>query len=136
MSPSSIDTLLGLMAATFPRHKAILPFANHSDLYNTIDSTPLGDVQWEQFSVRYNREVPDGDVPQWMSSKYEVWFRDPRLVVKDMVGNPDFKNDFDTTPVQIFDRHGSREYQNFMSGNWAWEEAVCLYDARSPFTSC
>jgi hypothetical protein len=53
--------------------------------------------------------------------------------VQNMVSNPDFKNDFDTTPVQIFDYDDSHEYQNFMSRDWAWEEAVCFYDSHLPF---
>jgi hypothetical protein len=128
MSPSSIDTLLGLLAAT---SNIAPPFADHSDLYDIIDSTPLGHVPWQHSFLQYEGDVPDGDFPQWVSSEHQVWFRDPRLVVENMIGNPDFRNDFDITPVRIFDRRGSREYQNFMSGDWAWEEAVCFYDVHS-----
>ena len=135
MSASNIDTLFDLWASTLLEHNLTPLFANHSDLYGAIDSTPLGDVPWQRSSLRYAREVPDGDVPQWMSLEYEFWFRDPRLIVQNMVSNPDFKNDFDTAPVQIFDDSGSREYKNFMSGDWAWEEAVRPYGSGSPFIS-
>jgi Plavaka transposase len=135
MSASNIDRLMDLWATSLLKHNDTPIFANHSDLYNTIDSTPLGDVPWQHFSLRYVGEVPDSDVPQWMSSEYEVWFRDTRLIVQNMVSNPDFKNNFDTTPGRFFDRHGSREYQNFLSGDWAWDEAVCLYYACFPFIS-
>ncbi|KAH9983976.1 hypothetical protein BJV77DRAFT_966445 [Russula vinacea] len=84
MLASNIDTLL-ILASTLLEHNLTPLFANHSDLYGAIDSTPLGDVPWQRSSLRYAREVPDGDVPQWMSLEYEFWFRDPRLIVQNMI---------------------------------------------------
>ena len=125
MSAPNINTLLDLWASTLLKHNEPPPFANHMDLYNTIDSTPLGDVAWQSFSLRYNGdEVPEGTVPQWMTSEYEVWFRDPHTIVKHMIDNPDYNHHVDVAPVRIFNSNGIREYQNFMSGDWAWEEAV------------
>ncbi|KAH9980447.1 hypothetical protein BJV77DRAFT_1062620 [Russula vinacea] len=106
MSASNIDTLFDLWASTLLEHNLTPLFANHSDLYGAIDSTPLGDVPWQRSSLRYAGEVPDGDVPQWMSLEYEFWFV-THLIVQNM----------------IFDDSGSRKYKNFMSGDWAWEEA-------------
>jgi Plavaka transposase len=126
MSASNINTLMDLWAATLLKHGGAPPFANSSDLYNTIDSIPLGDVPWQHFSLKYNGELPDGTIPEWMTSDYEVWFRDPHLIIKNMIGNPDYEASVDTTPIQAFDNDGHREYQNFMSGDWAWEEAVCF----------
>jgi hypothetical protein len=127
MSASNIDTLLDLWASTLLKHNEPPPFANHADLYNTIDSTPLGDVAWQSFSLRYNGDEvaePEGTLPQWMTSEYEVWFRDPHTIIKNMINNPDYNHHTDIAPVRIFDSNGIRVYQNFMSGDWAWEEAV------------
>jgi hypothetical protein len=123
MSAGNINTLLDLWAATLVKHDEPPPFANAADLYETIDSTPLGDIPWQSFSVTYDGDAPD-PAPQWMSTEYEVWFRDPRLVVRNMVDNPDYKDGFDTTPIRVFDIGDYRQYQNFMSGDWAWNEAV------------
>jgi hypothetical protein len=41
-----------------------------------------------------------------------------------MLADLTFTKDFDYTPMQKFDCHGSREYGNFMSGDWAWTQAV------------
>ena len=30
----------------------------------------------------------------------------------------------DVAPAQVFNSNGIRVYQNFMSGDWAWEEVV------------
>ncbi|KAF8528622.1 hypothetical protein JB92DRAFT_3081421 [Gautieria morchelliformis] len=35
-------------------------------MYDTIDSTPLGDISWESFSLQYNGEIPADNVPSWM----------------------------------------------------------------------
>jgi len=123
MSAANINTLLDLWAATLLKHNEPPPFANAADMYETIDSTPLGDISWQSFSVTYDGDVPDS-APQWMSTEYEVWFRDPRLVVRNMLDNPDYKDGFDTTPIRVFDTGDHRQYQNFMSGDWAWNEAV------------
>ena len=125
MSASNIDKLLDLWASTLLKHNEPPPFANHMDLYNTIDSTPLGDVAWQSFSLRYNGdEVPEDTPPHWMSSEYDVWFRDPHTIIKNMIDNPDYDHQVDVAPVRIFNNKGVRVYQNFMSGDWAWEEAV------------
>jgi hypothetical protein len=125
MSAPNIDTLLDLWASTLLKHNESPPFANHTDLYSTIDSTPLGDVPWQSFSIQYNDdEGPEGTLPQWMTSEYDVWFRDPHTIIKNMIDNPDYNRQADVAPLQIFNSDGSRVYQNFMSGDWAWEEAV------------
>jgi Plavaka transposase len=123
MSAGNINVLLDLWATTLLKHDERPPFANAADMYETIDSTPLGDIPWQSFSVTYSGDAP-GSAPQWMYTEYEVWFRDPRLVVQNMVDNPDYKDGFDTTPIRVFDIGDHRQYENFMSGDWAWDEAV------------
>ena len=61
-----------------------------------------------------------------MDRTYEVYFRDPRELFLNMLANPMFAEDFDYTPMQQFDINGSRRYENFMSGDWAWKQAVRL----------
>ena len=126
MSTRNIDILLDLWGATLLKHNDTPPYANHADLLDTIDSTPLGDVPWQTFSLNYNEDIPD-DAPSWMTSSYDVWFRDPHLVVGNMIDNPDYDNQFDSAPTRAFDSKGNRQYQNFMSGDWGWEEAVRFY---------
>ena len=50
------------------------PFLNHNDLYNTIDSTPLGDVPWQSFSMSYNGQLPEDNILSWMMDTFSVWF--------------------------------------------------------------
>lgn len=132
MSAGDIDTLLNLWAATLVVHDDTPPFENHDELYATIDATPLGDVPWDSFTIKYNGDVPADNIPPWMTSAYDVWFRDPRVIVQNLLSNPDFDNEFDYSPLQEFDAENNHRYQDFMSGNWAWKQAVSsllLYEA-------
>jgi hypothetical protein len=123
-SAGSIDQLLNIWAATLVGTDLEPPFVNHNDLYCTIDSTPLGDIKWESFTLSYTGELPDGDIPPWMKTKHEVWFRNPRLLVHNLLMNADFDGEIDISPFQEYDADNNHRYQNFMSGNWAWKQAV------------
>lgn len=81
MSAGDINTLTSLWAATLAPYGAEPPFQNHTDLYNKINSTPLGGVPWESFTLKYDSDRPAGETPAWMQTEHEVWFRDPRELV-------------------------------------------------------
>ena len=119
MSAGNIDELLKLWA-----DGSESPFVNHQHLYETIDAIPVGGVPWQQFNISYNGECPKSDVPPWMEQSYEVYFRDPHALLLDMLENPTFVDDFDYAPQQQFTSDGTRQYEHFMSGNWAWKQAV------------
>ena len=123
MSAGDIDYLCQLWAATLVKYGDSPPYANHRDLYETIDATPIGGVPWQSVTFQYNGPRPD-DIPTWMENEHTIWFRDPRLLFKNMLENPDFAEYFDYSPHRQYDAKGSRRYQNFMSGDWAWEQAV------------
>ncbi|KAK6992321.1 hypothetical protein R3P38DRAFT_3331167 [Favolaschia claudopus] len=93
MSASAIDELMQNWAAR--DDAADPPFANHKDLYATIDATSLGHIPWQSFEVSYNQPIPLGDTVPWKRTPYKVFFRDPRLVLQRQPANPDFKDDID-----------------------------------------
>ncbi|KAG1752758.1 hypothetical protein EDD22DRAFT_981647 [Suillus occidentalis] len=113
MSAGQIDTLLDLWAATLIQYDDSPPFASHRDLYDTIDSTPLGDVAWESFSMSYKGVKPAENVPPWMKATYEVWFRDPRLLIHNILANPDFDGEIEYTPYRDYDDNNQRCFKNF-----------------------
>lgn len=116
---------MDLWNATIPAESGQSPpFASAQDMYSTIDSTALGDIPWESFTVSYNGELPEANVPPWMTAEYTVWFRDPRQMLRDQLANPDFKDEIDFSPKRVFDKSGKRKYKDLMSGNWAWKQAV------------
>ncbi|OBZ68000.1 hypothetical protein A0H81_11949 [Grifola frondosa] len=101
-----VDELMDLWQATLLKHNDHGPFSNNKDLHHTIDSTELGDVKWESFEMRYSGEIPERNVPQWMTAGYDVWFRDPHTVIRNMLSNPDFDGEIDYGPF-----------------HWAWKQA-------------
>ncbi|KAG1871052.1 hypothetical protein C8R48DRAFT_770646 [Suillus tomentosus] len=124
---AQIDHLLDLWAASLIQAGADLsqvPFKDHCDVYKTIDSTPLGDVKWQSFSVKYTGDIPDGDPAPWMTESYNVWFRNPHQVVQNMLANPDYATEVDLRPYCEFATEtDERQWQDFMSGDWAWNQA-------------
>lgn len=124
MSARKLDDLSHLLAALYKDQDP--PYADHEELYSTIDSIPQGDVPWKSITVSYNGEIPEGvEVPSWKSASYEVWYRDPLSVMEQQIGNPDFCGSMDFAPKQVYDNQNKRQYSDLMSGNWAWNRAVC-----------
>ncbi|KAG1886072.1 hypothetical protein F4604DRAFT_1877994 [Suillus subluteus] len=114
------------MAATLARHHDTPPFADHKDLHNVIDATQLGDVPWQCFSAQYSGERPEV-VPPWMDDEFEVWFRDPRAMAHNILANPAYKDEIDYVPFREYDASDdTRRWKDFMSGDWAWQQAYCL----------
>ena len=126
MPAGKIDDLLNIWAATLAPYNGSPPFTRHTDLYSTIDTTLLGDVKWDSHTFHYNHKDADqpSDPPAWHSYEYNIFFRNPRKLVQNLLSNPDFVNDFDYSPLQEYDLKGNHRFHNFMSGNWAWKEAV------------
>jgi hypothetical protein len=124
MSGGDIDTLFELWGASLAESGGVPPFSNHKDLYNAIDSAKVGDVQWQNFTVHYDGPLPDVAPPSWMTKNFDVWYRDPHEVIKMMLGNTDFNGEMDNAPFREYDADGDRRYQNLMSGDWSWQQAV------------
>ncbi|KAJ7884672.1 hypothetical protein B0H13DRAFT_1628606 [Mycena leptocephala] len=126
MFASAIDELMQNWAAR-PNSAGDPPFADDEDLYNTIDATEIGHVPWESFTVCYNQPIAPGDVTPWKTQEYVVHFRDPRKVLHQQLANPNFKSEMDFAPKQVF-VDGKREYEDFMSSNWAWRQADIIVE--------
>lgn len=124
MSGGDIDTLMKLWSDS----GATSPFRSHDDLYNRIDSSAVGEAPWADFTVSYGGAPPEdgSEPPEWMSQEYQAWFRDPVQLIRNLVANPDFKDEFDYAPYQEYDLQGKHRYQDLMSGDWAWRQAVCV----------
>lgn len=81
----------------------------------------------QAFSVQFDGDNMEGSVaelPRWKTQAYEVWFRDPLKIAEGMIGNKDFAHEMDYGPKRVFCKQRRRQYTDFMSGNWAWTQAV------------
>ncbi|KAJ7797100.1 hypothetical protein B0H14DRAFT_3549113 [Mycena olivaceomarginata] len=116
MSAKGVDRLAQLLAALYKGMDP--PFADHNDLYATIDAIQQGDILWESFSVKYTGPIPEtGPVPVWMTETFEVWFRSPLAIFEKQLANPDFEDEMDWAPKRIF-KNGKRQFVDLFSGNW------------------
>lgn len=100
MSAKKIDRLMHILAALYPDNPP--PVADHKEMYSLIDAVKQGDVPWDSFSVTFDGDLPDGEVPPWMTQKYEVWFCDPLRIMENQIGNPDFNGGIDLVPKRVF----------------------------------
>lgn len=124
LSQSIINDLLDVWSATLVPHGDLPPITSHRDLHAQIDAINLGNVPWRSYTAQYQWLRPeDGPVPEWMGTKYQIWFRDPRQVIHNILANPEFVSGIDYVPHKDF-QDGERQYHDFMSGNWAWEQCV------------
>lgn len=83
----------------------------------------IGDAPWKCFSAGYQgKKAPDH--PRWQDAKYNVWYRDPATVIKQLFDNPDFNNQFDYAPYIGLNKAGKRTWSDFMSGNSSWKHSV------------
>ncbi|KAM6491755.1 hypothetical protein JOM56_012795 [Amanita muscaria] len=133
MSAGNIDVLMKLWEATLASCGDEPPFTTHRDLYRTIDDLSTGRTPWESFMVSYQggdvleSTAPDLALPSWMATDHEIWYRDPRALIQDLIANPTFANEFDYIPYHDY-HHGQHRFGDFMSGDWAWRQADKIYE--------
>ncbi|KAI5989472.1 hypothetical protein EDC04DRAFT_2873162 [Pisolithus marmoratus] len=115
MPTDHINTLLDLWAASLVEAGGQPQplFTCHKDLYSTIDRTCLGD-----YSQNLDEPAP------WMQAQFDIWFRCPLETICNMLSNPDLTAQMDYRPYREYDsKSGKRRFQDFMSGDWAWDQA-------------
>ena len=123
MSAGNIDDLLDLWAESMENSYDSPPFESHEHVYETIDATHYGDAPWKCFTVSYSGEASQ-PCPTWQKDIWEVFYRDPDVVLSQMLGNPDFHGQFDYASYVHLDKGGSRIWSDFMSGNFAFCQSV------------
>ena len=129
MSKAKANKLLELLGAMAEVHGTKEPpFSNYQELIDKIDSTKVGDVPWQQFEIQHPQNDLTEDSPTWMRATYDVYYRDPLEVLKNLLKNHEFHGKFDYIPHIDFDASGSRSWKDFMTGNWAWKQAVRSHD--------
>ncbi|KAG2118670.1 uncharacterized protein F5147DRAFT_742178 [Suillus discolor] len=123
MSKNEFNNLMHIWANIEGRSP---PFRNVKELHDVIDSIPYGDAPWQNFTICHTDadqlQPDDPSVPPWKLAEYEVWFHNPRDVLRNQLSNPNFKDHIDYAPKQVFGEHNQRVWSDFMSGNWAWNQ--------------
>jgi hypothetical protein len=122
LSASRVDTLLSLWSRSLSEFDVPGPMKDHGELHTLIDSSTLADVPWQCMVTVFDKDTRDAS--PWRQTTYEVWYRDPEIVVSNMLANPDFDGQFDVCPYIDLDEHQKRRWSNVMSGNIAWRHSV------------
>ncbi|KAF8264139.1 hypothetical protein EI94DRAFT_1772764 [Lactarius quietus] len=97
MSGGNINFVLKLWAVSLAIHDDDPPFSNAQHMYDMIYPTPLSNIPWESFTLQYDGPRPTENIPSWMDSEYDVWFRNPLSL---------FKSGFNYSPFQEHTSHG------------------------------
>ena len=128
MSAGNIDHLMSLWSATLKRHGDNAPFTGHRELHRLIDGLSGGSTPWESFNLSHGLVdgSDSGDGPPWVNDDFEFWYRDPQALIRDIVANRSFADEFDYAPYHDYD-HGKHRFSDFMSGDWAWRQAVSIF---------
>ena len=83
-----------------------------------IDAINEGAIPWRSFNVETS--LPNEQVT------YTAYYRDPVALIQQMLDNPELDGHFDYVPHVDLDEQGTRVWKDFMSGNWAYKQAVSL----------
>jgi hypothetical protein len=124
MAAGCIDQLFQLWAASNAQFGGQPPFWSSREMYAAIDNAPLGGIAWQSFQVHFQGERLEDERPDWMDAEYTIWYRNPLFVVRKLLANADFMGQVDLAPFRSYNSAGHRRYHDFMSGDWAWEQAV------------
>ena len=127
MSQQHQDELMALWGATLMHldTDASPPFMNHKEILSKIDAIEHGEVSWDFFDLGYSEQkIPENNPLSWMFQRYRVWYRDALSVAEKILKNGDFEAEFDYAPYKDYNEAGERCWNNFMSGDWAWQQAV------------
>ncbi len=123
MSQGDINHLMELWNLSMLDHDALGPFQNHDEMYKAINEIQLGSAPWKCFVCPPEPDLPPS-APDWQRQSYQVWYRDPTVVITNMLANPDFAKEFEMTPYVHLGPDGKRRWSEFMSGNFSWQHAV------------
>ncbi|KAF8804851.1 hypothetical protein BYT27DRAFT_7225140 [Phlegmacium glaucopus] len=126
MSQGNINHLLELWGLSLVQHGSSGPFESYKHIYDTIDAIEEGDALWQCFKSLFDQV--DEDAPNWRQQEYEIWYRDPEVVARNMLANPDFNNEFDLAPYVEIDKDGQWRWADFMSANYAWRHCDMIYE--------
>lgn len=108
------------------------PFSSYDEMYAT--TIAHGNAPWKCFSTSYSGAIGRG-TPSWQLARYDVWYRDPDVVIANLLSNPEFDTQFDYTPYTETDSTGKRRWSDFMSANFAWRHGVRFLQSQTYYTS-
>jgi hypothetical protein len=89
-----------------------------------VNQLPIG-PEWKCSLIEVTDDLLDDDGNK-MSKHLELWYRNPVECVRELIGNPAFKEFISYVPERVYmDSDGKvRVYNEMWTGNWWWETQV------------
>ncbi|KAG8898353.1 hypothetical protein FRB99_007493 [Tulasnella sp. 403] len=116
-SQAAVDQFLKL---AWVKDAPPLSFHDASSFYKKIDELPKG-PHFEHRLLTIHGDLRDEDGNQ-LTEDLELWYRDPVECVKELLGNPAFKDNLSYKPTCIQKgSNGKRVYNEACTGDWWWE---------------
>ena len=124
---SDISLVWGLTLSSKIQDHVDPSFMNKDMLIEAIDKLLHG-VKWTYRPIHLNGDVLD-DNGKPMTEQLELWYRDPVEVVRELMGNPIFREVMKYTPERVFcDPAGTEAVVNEMwTAEWWWEMQVTCF---------
>jgi hypothetical protein len=99
-------------------------FMTKDMLMDTIDELPHG-ADWSYRPVTLHGDLLD-DTGKARTEQLELWYRDPVEIVRELLGNPMFRDVMRYTPERIYqDAEGTERVRNEMwTAEWWWKMQV------------
>ena len=90
----------------------------------TIGKLPKG-LQWHCREITQQGDLQDNE-GNVLTETFEVWYRDPVECVRELLGNPTFKEQLAYAPTKLYrDAKGTERHVDEMwTGDWWWKMQV------------
>ncbi|KAI0081369.1 hypothetical protein K474DRAFT_1759598 [Panus rudis PR-1116 ss-1] len=106
--------------------KCDLTVGSKYTFFQKVDALPVTqNWQYTDITVVGDRKGEDGKL---MSERLELWRRDPLECVRELIGNPEFRDTMRYTPEKVFADMGRnvRIYDEMWTGEWWWDKQTQL----------
>lgn len=106
------------------RNRIQASFPNKDELYKIVDALPQGAV-WKSQLLKVTGDVKGLDGAE-IVEELELWYRDPVECIRELIGNPLFRDSMSYAPEQLFEDPGGRRrvWNQMSSGDWWWKVQV------------
>ncbi|KAI0077317.1 hypothetical protein K474DRAFT_1596309 [Panus rudis PR-1116 ss-1] len=123
---NQIEEFLKLRSVS--EHNCDLSVGSKYTFFKKVDTLPVTqNWLYTDITVIGDRKGEDGKL---MSERLELWRRDPLECVRELIGNPEFRDAMKYTPEKIFADMGRnvRIYDEMWTGEWWWDKQTELPD--------
>lgn len=100
-------------------------FRNKREFLQAIDALPRG-VDWQCESVALTGDLEDDEGTAQVED-LELWYRDPVECIREILGNPLFRDCTRYAPERLYTKQdgGERVVDECWTGDWWWDVQVC-----------